>query len=159
MIISYVQVRYEVDMKCFLPKWAVQHLAKVTWMKVIENPFMIKVSRWLISSCLYFTDAGWGIWCFPKKMFPQCFGKWTLHICFQLWAESLCDHYGWVSNIHTLWVEIQMCPKYWNHSRGVDFSHDMDQSQTQVTNLRTLTLTSDFNTNDYWLYTLAIGMT
>lgn len=75
MIISYVQVRYEVDMKCFLPKWAVQHLAKVTWMKVIENPFMIKVSRWLISSCLYFTDAGWGIWCFPKKNFPTVFWK------------------------------------------------------------------------------------
>lgn len=33
------------------------------------------------------------------KTSPRCFGKWTLHICVQLWAGSLCDHCGWASNL------------------------------------------------------------
>lgn len=65
MIISYVEVRYEADMKCFIPNRAIKHLAKVPLLN--ESTFRIKVCRWCFSSCVFFTDAQRGIWSLPAS--------------------------------------------------------------------------------------------
>ncbi len=96
-----------------------------------------------------------------SKMFPQCFGKWTLHICIQLWTESLCDHWGWVSNLPSLWMLIKMCKQ----SRGVESQQGSDTSRESddfrlnlKKNLCNLILTLTLKTRDF-IPAVSLGVT
>lgn len=159
MIIS---VRHKVDMKRFIAKWAVQHVAKVTLLN--ENTFIKKFCRSFEWSCFIFSqmlNEEFDLFLLPKKS-PHSVLENELFISgfsSELRIRVIVRA-GYRTSMHFEYrPKCAHSIKYWKHS-SMESCHQ--EVWTCVTNLNTsdfkiqiqikksLQLNCYFITNDYW---------